>query len=51
MGNKNIFGKNMNPFHNDKDGWGTDPEDGQIIKDILIGIGEMVATILGAKKK
>ena len=24
---------------------------GKIIKDILVGIGEMVATILGAKKK
>ena len=51
MGNKNIFGKNMNPLHKDKDGWGTDPDDGKIIKDILVGIGDMVATILGAKKK
>lgn len=49
--NTNPFGKNMNPLHKDKDGWGTDPEDGQIIGDILRGIGDMVATILGAKKK
>ena len=47
----NPFGKNMNHFHKDKDGWGTDPEDGQIIGDILRGIGDMVATIIGAKKK
>ena len=57
MGSKNSFGKNTNPFgksmnfHKDKDGWGTDPEDGQLIGDILRGIGDMVATILGAKKK
>ena len=47
---KDILGKTPN-FHKDKDGWGTDPEDGQIIGDILRGIGDMVATILGAKKK
>lgn len=51
MGSKNSFGKNMNPLHKDKDGWGTDPEDGKVIGDILRGIGDMVATILGAKKK
>ena len=51
MGSKNSFGKNMNPFHKDKDDWGTDPEDGKVIGDFLRGIGDMVATILGAKKK
>ena len=51
MENKNIFGKNSNAFHKDKDGWGTDPEDGKLIGDILRGIGDMIATILGAQKK
>lgn len=51
MGSKNSFGKNMNPFHKDKDGWGTDPEDGKIIGDILRGLGDMISTIIGAKKK
>ena len=51
MGKKNILGNNSYTFHKDKDGWGTDPEDGKLIGDILRGIGDMIATILGAKKK
>ena len=47
---KDILGKTPH-FHKDKDGWGTDPEDGKIIGDILRGLGDMISTIIGAKKK
>ena len=47
---KDILGKTPN-FHKDKDGWGTDPGDGKEIGEILRAMGEMIATIIGAKKK
>lgn len=31
--------------------WGTDEHDGKNIAEILRGIGEMVAIIIGAKKR
>ena len=48
---KDILGNKSKSLHKDKDGWGTDPGDGKIIGDILRGIGDMVFTILSAKKK
>ena len=51
MGKKNILGNNSYTLHKNKDGWGTDPGDGKEIGEILRAMGEMIATIIGAKKK
>lgn len=55
MANKDLMKqmqKNSRGFHHNADGsWGTDEHDGKIIGDIFRGIGEMVAIIIGAKKR
>ena len=51
MGKKNILGNNSYTLHKNKDGWGTDPGDGKEIGEILRAMGEMIATIIGAKKQ
>lgn len=54
MGNilKDKFNEQARGLHKNADGsWGTDDHDGQIIGDILRGIGGMIKEILLAKKQ
>ena len=45
---------NLRDLHKNKDGWGTDPHDADILNaltTVITAIGSIVSTVIGSKKK